>query len=38
MEHWGSRLAGEGIQARRIVVRGLPAAAILEYGVALPPI
>lgn len=32
---WGNRLEAEGIQARRIVVRGSPAATILEYGRSL---
>jgi universal stress protein E len=35
LAQWGSRLEAEGIQARRIVVRGSPAAAILEYGRSL---
>ena len=35
MERWGSRLEAAGIQARRLVVRGSPAASILEYGHSL---
>ena len=35
MERWGSRLEAAGIQARRLVVRGSPAASILEYGRSL---
>src|SRR5690606_28734814 len=35
LAHWESRLEAEGIQARRIVVRGSPVAAIRDYGRSL---